>query len=253
MNSLSLRTLRGQILRGASTLLLFASLMLPNAIAMAPEWWTTRSVLKSGTVADDYAVANIGQLKTMASKAMLELDEKLPYGAGEAIHALTNAWTAAPAGGVSRDDYAALTLGQLKTVGRLFYDRLAGMHIRLPNSHPWTGTNADDYSLANLGQLKKVFSFDTAFADTNANGIPDLWETAKFGDLTHSATEDADGDGLSNLAEWQARADPNISDSDGDGINDDQEVAEGTDPTSAASNSMALLGLRVLTPLEDAL
>lgn len=245
--------MRGRLLREASTLLLFASLMLQSATAVAPDWWAARSVLTPGATADDYAVANLGQLKNIARKAALELDEHLPDGAGEGIHALTNTWSAVPAEGVTRDDYAVLTLGQLKRVGKLYYDRLADANLRTPGSYPWTGTNADDYAPANLGQLKKVFAFDLNFTDTNHNGIPDAWEMQMFGNLNQSATADADGDGLSNLAEWQAGTDPTKWDTDGDGISDAQEVAEGTDPTRADSNAPALLGLRVFTLLETTL
>ncbi len=44
------------------------------------------------------------------------------------------------------------------------------------------------------------------------------------------ATEDSDGDGLTNAEEAQLGTDPNIADSDGDGMSDAQEVNAGTDP-----------------------
>ncbi len=236
MNSNSLRHLRGQLLREAITLLLFASLMLQSATAVAPDWWTTSSVFKAGATADDYAVANLGQLKNMASNAAQELDDNLPSGAGDDIHALMNAWNTDPADGILRDDYAALTVGQLKSVGQLFYDRLIAEYVRPSGSYPWTGTNADDYALANVGQLKTMFAFDTAFVDTNSNGIPDLWETQMFGNLNQSLTDDPDGDGLTNAQEYQAGTDPNNPDSDGDGYSDGVEYMAGFDPAKANSN-----------------
>lgn len=39
--------------------------------------------------------------------------------------------------------------------------------------------------------------------DTNENGLPDLWEWSTFGRLDVSPLADADGDGLTNLEEWQ--------------------------------------------------
>ncbi|WP_395746834.1 hypothetical protein [Prosthecobacter sp.] len=115
--------------------------------------------------------------------------------------------------------------------------------------------NPDNDSLINLQEYAErrdplVNDDPPAPNDTNHNGIPDAWEMQMFGNLDQGAGGDADGDGLSNLAEWQAGTDPNVADSDGDGISDEQEVAEGTDPTNATSNAPALLGLRVFTPLD---
>jgi Tol biopolymer transport system component len=44
--------------------------------------------------------------------------------------------------------------------------------------------------------------------DTDADGIDDRWEIAEFGNLNHDMTGDADGDGMSDAAEFQAQTDP---------------------------------------------
>src|SRR5262249_9001801 len=44
------------------------------------------------------------------------------------------------------------------------------------------------------------------------------------------AFQDPDGDGLTNLQEYQHGTDPNNPDTDGDGIPDGMEVAQGTNP-----------------------
>jgi YD repeat-containing protein len=67
--------------------------------------------------------------------------------------------------------------------------------------------------------------------DNDADGLPDAWELRYFGNLNQGAGGDPDGDGLTNLQEFQFRADPTKSDTDGDGVSDGQEVANGTDPT----------------------
>lgn len=44
--------------------------------------------------------------------------------------------------------------------------------------------------------------------DADADGIPDFWEKAYFGDITHSPENDDDGDGMSNEEEYSANTDP---------------------------------------------
>jgi uncharacterized protein (DUF1800 family) len=63
--------------------------------------------------------------------------------------------------------------------------------------------------------------------DADASGIPDWYE------MLHAlqpasialAAADSDGDGLSNLQEYQRRSNPNQADTDGDGLQDGQESA----------------------------
>jgi hypothetical protein len=57
----------------------------------------------------------------------------------------------------------------------------------------------------NLTVVRGTFGF----ADANANGISDPWETRHFGGLlTTPATGDRDGDGASERMEFQAGTDP---------------------------------------------
>ncbi|MBX3741006.1 MAG: S8 family serine peptidase [Akkermansiaceae bacterium] len=44
--------------------------------------------------------------------------------------------------------------------------------------------------------------------DTDNDGLPDWWETEKLGTLAQTATEDPDGDGFNNLAEFLGGTDP---------------------------------------------
>jgi hypothetical protein len=261
------------------TVLGFACLFLQTATAAAPDWWATQNVFAVGAVTDDYAVANVGQLKSMAKKASLEMQSKFAVigGAGAAIDSMINAWESAPAFGTTRDDYAALTVGQLKQVSAKFYDRISAQAGEPSAVYPWTGSlvATDDYALVNVGQLKAVFAFDIVLADSDQDGLLDVLEMQFFGNLGQIATGDFDGDGLSNLAEMLASTRPDqhntdedgdgltntqelalgtspfLKDTDGDGVDDNVEITQGTNPTDRLDSVFALTGLRVSTPLEN--
>lgn len=215
--------------------------------AAAPDWWGSRSLTKPDVAANDYAVANQGQLKNMVRAACDELLAKGYIDTSHGIYLQVQSWRTNTA---NAQDYAPVNLGQLKAMAKPIYDVLK---LQDPSiNYPWSAPSTDDkdYAVANIGQLKNVFSFAIPDGDTNHNGIPDTWEMQKFGSLTHGANDDDDGDGLSNIDEWRAGTNPNNPDSDGDGISDKQEIDEGTDPLDAASNTTRLLGLRVFTELE---
>jgi hypothetical protein len=67
---------------------------------------------------------------------------------------------------------------------------------------------------------------------TLGDGIPDSWKIAHGFDPKDPgvAAEDTDGDGLTNLQEYQLGTDPRNPDTDGDGIPDGMEVQLGTNP-----------------------
>ncbi|WP_395751778.1 hypothetical protein [Prosthecobacter sp.] len=225
--------MRCSLLREVIALLLFVGISLQTAIAAAPGWWTTRNVLRSSSFTDDYALANLGQLKTIARKAADEMNSTLlPIGADTTITNMIAQWTTPP-NGVIRDDFAVLTLGQLKTVARPFYDRLAAVGSILPNTYPWTGINADDYALVNIGQLKTVFAFD--LSATAIHKAFNAWAQQYFGSTSVDIDDDSDFDGLTNLEEMQASTDPTRRDTDGDGWNDQIEVSFGSSPTDGTS------------------
>ena len=67
--------------------------------------------------------------------------------------------------------------------------------------------------------------------DSDADGLPDSWETANFGNLSQTATTDADSDGLLNGPEFSLGTNPIGPDTDGDTLTDGAEVnTHGTNP-----------------------
>ncbi len=180
-----------------------------GGLAADPAWWSDRNVT-TGDADNDYAAANAGQLKWFATNAFDELDENLPGGAGAAVEALVEGFTAS-------NNYAIVNLGQLKSVAQPFYDRLIAEGVA--TQYPWTETADDDmdYAVANLGQMKAVFNFElSGDLDTDGDGLPDYAET---------------GTGIF-VSPWDTGTDPNNPDSDGDGIDDATEVANRTDPNN---------------------
>ncbi len=211
--------------------LLVGLLVLPILLlhAAPPAWWSQRGATNANPP-DNTAVANLGQLKHIASKAAAELNANLPDGAGSTINNLITTWQQPPATGVTRDDTAALTVGQLKSIAAPFYDRLfavgyTGQPLSAGQKYPWDNSliPTDNMALANLGQLKQIFAFGlTNYVD--ADGVPNSWKQrivdANPNDGITSASQvlpgdDFDGDGVSNLEEFSMQTDPTDSQSGG--------------------------------------
>jgi N-acetylmuramoyl-L-alanine amidase len=77
-----------------------------------------------------------------------------------------------------------------------------------------------------------IYGTDPFNSDSDGDGMPDGWEVMNGFNPTHpaDADEDADGDGLTNLQEYELGTEPNNPDSDGDGVWDGDENDAGTDP-----------------------
>jgi hypothetical protein len=91
----------------------------------------------------------------------------------------------------------------------------------LSNSDPFTGLASSAGLLTRDGvhfDTPGVIVFGTRYADLirdiDSDGLPDDWERAMLGSITHSSgttTEDFDGDGSSDLAEWFAGTHPALA------------------------------------------
>ncbi len=132
-----------------------------------PNWWFEQEVIKRKNTdvppvwpedyfqSDDFAAANAGQLKHIATKAFDELSLKIPNAVGTELGPYVT-----QIGANKSDGFTAVNLGQLKAVASPFYEQLGLVGFLYPR--PWTlATNdGDDFAVANLGQLKNAFSFD---------------------------------------------------------------------------------------------
>lgn len=69
-----------------------------------------------------------------------------------------------------------------------------------------TDSSTLSITVANMPSYGSVISTDTnsrdGSYDTDSDGMPDVWETATFGDLTRTGTADFDGDGYTDLEEF---------------------------------------------------
>ena len=73
--------------------------------------------------------------------------------------------------------------------------------------------------------------------DSDGDGMPDAWEVANnFDHLTPNGSVDADGDGLTNLEEYNYGTDPNNQDTDGGGVSDGDEIDDMTDPNDPSDD-----------------
>jgi hypothetical protein len=199
-----------------------------NKPAACPAWWFEREVIRRTDpqnnspawpgdypLTDDYSVINQGQLKNLAAKAYAELQAKLPatvwtQPAGTELQTIIAGWSAS----TTADNYAVVNEGQLKTVAKKFYDVLAtagyvaGLSLPPPDwttgAYPWTDITTDDdaYAAINTGQAKRLFSFDLT------NFISLIWQQQYFGQTGIDPAADPDGDGLTNLQEYQQGSDP---------------------------------------------
>lgn len=91
-----------------------------------------------------------------------------------------------------------------------------------------------------------------AATDTDSDGIPDYWETANGFNPNDpaDATQDSDGDGLTNLAEYVNNTDPHNPDSDNDLVPDGVEVASGNNPNDELDFPLWITSIPVTNGLE---
>lgn len=236
-----------------------------------PAWWSasdTKIWSQDRINADNAAPINVGQLKHVATMAALYLDARFQEfgGAGNEIMSAIGAFKGR--GPVSppedrAENAAVANVGQLKSLGDLFYKRMAvfgydaaadvasrlhcGLSMRTGRTYnvPWNSSApaAENAAPATVGQLKIVFGFQIDFIlDTDQDGLMDTWEMVHANSLTVlDGIADPDHDGFTNTEEQNNGTNHLHWDSDGDWASDSEEALTGTDPLDAGSTLPGLL------------
>jgi hypothetical protein len=242
---------------------LFIALLLLTlrAYAPPPAWWTEPATQiiddDPNVVVDNYAPANIGQLKNISRKAWEHLNA--------ALEAVGGAKFGKPTWSGTTDNYAPANIGQLKAVAKPFYARLhavgydANYYLKQRGypegwafDYPWNNVTpvspAENYAPANIGQLKMVFSFDLK-RDGDGDIMTDWWEH-KFGldPSVANGSGDSDGDGITNVEEYGMQTNPTALDSDGDGFADSSERASKTNPLKKDNPAVSLTAIGFVIP-----
>ncbi|WP_050024902.1 right-handed parallel beta-helix repeat-containing protein [Verrucomicrobium sp. BvORR034] len=92
------------------------------------------------------------------------------------------------------------------------------------------------------------------YRDSDADGLPDAWETRFFGNLASNGTTNTDADGLTAAQEYAFGSNPAVADSDADGANDGAEFTAGSDPWDTDTDDDTMLDgyeiSKVLNPLD---
>lgn len=191
--------------RAARGLVILAIAVLSSsASADYPSWWTNRNVVatNAGTVTNDWAAVNAGQVKWIASNAMDELDANLSGGAGTNIQSMVSGFS-------STNNRVGVNQGQLKYVSSKFYDRFIAEGFT--NTYPWTtNTTSDDkdFAAANIGQVKYLFNFNLG-TDSDSDSLPDWWEMRWFASTTNQdGFSDFNCNGTNNHDEFHASWNP---------------------------------------------
>ena len=120
---------------------------------------------------------------------------------------------------------AAIMQSAVKTAGNVF---LAPADIR---TRLQTYGEPIAYAVAGITKPRP----DLSATDIDGDGMPAGWEIDYFSSIARNGIGDYDGDGLADLAEYEAGTQPDDGDTDDDGVSDGYEITACTDPLDSQS------------------
>lgn len=122
-----------------------------NPLGAMPGWWGS---VTNGNSANDFAMANQGQVKWIATNAY---DAFVSVGVNNlgGIQSLLSTFT-------SSNNYVAVNIGQLKNTAKPYYDRIGARvgETNYPWLYPTAPATTNDFAPVNIGHVKYMFSFD---------------------------------------------------------------------------------------------
>ena len=109
-------------------------------------------------------------------------------------------------------------------------------------ANPTTSINSwgQSYTSSTTNNTIKSYTLSFNVSDSDGDGLPDAWETEKFGNLGQTGSGDPDTDSLTNAQEFTAGTNPSNPDSDTDGLNDGVETNTGVFVSSTNTGSNPL-------------
>lgn len=136
---------------------------------------------------------------------------------------------------VSWQYFPLIEAGSDETLGWGFASSADKFFVRLRyTDQPTSNPDFADFDADGLLNWDEIFVYgtDPFNADSDGDGMPDGFEVQHYLNPSDAsdASQDADGDGLTNLQEYDLGTDPTNADSDGDGVWDGDENDGGTDP-----------------------
>jgi len=111
--------------------------------------------------------------------------------------------------------------------------------LDLRNSDTDGGGASDGFEVSALTDPENGADDDIAREDEDGDGLPEQWEISYNLDPSNpdDTNTDLDGDGLTNLQEFENGTSPRDRDTDNDGKLDGEEVSKGTDPTDSQNRA----------------